>query len=260
VKIKINETLVKNIAVYAVLLILVFFSTTGLLFNASSEFLKDTLNLSLSNLGLVTGIKILSGTVDFLKGIQDIVEKIFNYFLAINGLILFQATLLKLSNMIFFRVMIILVSFACIFKSLRKISLKILLILLFINPGLQIYVLGVKFISNQANLEMGKSINSELQNISQSMNAANKDSGESVSEDTSGVSFSDRIKNFFSTGINKTKEFLGKTADNLMKTSNKILELVINYFVSMMILFLILPVIYFLVLYLIFKKFFILNK
>jgi hypothetical protein len=229
-----------------------------LLYNPSSDFLKETLNLSLSNLGLITGIKILSGTVDFLKGIQDIVEKIFNYFLAINGLIFFQMTLLKLSNMIFFRILIVLVSLLLLLKPARKLALKILLILLFINPGLQLYVMGVKLISHQANLEMGRTINDELQNISKTMNEQDQVNDESKSDkDENNASFTDKIKNFFSEGINKTKAFLEKTADKIMKIANKLLELVINYFVSMMILFLILPLIYFFVLYLIAKKIFI---
>ena len=260
-KMKINRDLARKVSIYALMGILVFFSTTGLLFNPSTGFLKETLNLSLSNLGLAAGIKILAGTVDFLEGIRDIVEKIFNYFLAINGLIFFQITLLKLSNMLFFRLLILSVCVLLFFKSIRKTVIKILVLMLFINPGLQFYVIGVKFISYQADLELGKSINAELRGISKSidMQTDTDDKNSTQPEDGSKTSFIDRIKNFVGESINKTKKMLSSMLNDLTSAANRLLELVINYFISMMVLFLILPVIYFFVLYLIAKKYFYLK-
>jgi hypothetical protein len=261
-KIKFTKEVIKKIIMFSLFGILAIVSLTGFLYKNSFDFLRETLNYSLTNLGLSTGLKILAGTFGFLKGISDIIDKVFNFFLIINGLIFFQMTLLKLSNLLVFRILIIVSFLTCFIKPIQKIALKIFIILIFINPGLQIYVTCVKYISIEANLELGKNIKEQMEKINSNIEEGNlteKAENNAIEQKNEDESIIEKAKSFFTKTkeniITSTSSIFKKSFTYLEKLVNGLLEIVIDYFVTALILFLILPGLYFFVLYKLLKRF-----
>ncbi|OHD10573.1 MAG: hypothetical protein A2086_09450 [Spirochaetes bacterium GWD1_27_9] len=256
-----NKQNIKPMMFTIISIILIIAANIPFLYQYCQNFLKETFEFSVTNLTFATSLKILTGTLDFLEGFSDIIEKLFNFFLTINLLIFFQMALLKISELIIVKIIII-VSFVLIFvKPINKIAIKVLIILLFINPGLKFYIVGVEFISKSTKLEMGKSIKKHFEKIDLSLKEnKTENNGELQNKSEEKKSLLEKAKDLF---FNPQENILNKAKGEILKFSgymndliSYLVELTIEYIISVTILFFILPLLYFYSLYIVLKKFF----
>ena len=257
-KIKIDKILIKKISIVIVFSLLVILALTNLLFNFSLNFLNEAFNYSLINLSLVSTLKIASGFFEFLQGFSDIIDRMFNFFLSINFLILFQITILKISNLVAIKIVIVAVFILSFVKPVRMFFLKILVFLLFLNPGLSLYISSVKLLSDNINLELGKNVNLKFEELNNTLNK--EELFENSDEQDGKKGFMENAKSFFKDPVKSfvsgTKEKFNQIVTYTSKLLQTVMELTIVYFVNSIIIFFMLPIVYFFSLYIITKKLF----
>lgn len=83
-----------SFGVFVILAMFDFLNTEAL------TFVNSSFSFSLSNLGIIAVIKIISGALPLTNGIVDILDKIFNFFFVTNVLIDLQLILL-MANKVF---------------------------------------------------------------------------------------------------------------------------------------------------------------
>ncbi len=253
-----DKKIIKRVFLIIASIFFVILGVTNLLFDFSLNFLNESFNYSLLNLGFSSTLKISAGVFDFLKGFGDIIDKIFNFFLAINFLILFQITFLKLSNLIVVKIFIVSTFLLSFIPSVRRYSVKIFVILLFLNPGLSLYVSGVKLISDSINLELGKNVSDKFKELDETVknnkliDETKRENEEKKSNEEAKDFFKSPFKSIFA-GLQDKLNSSIKYISTLLQT---VMELVIIYLVNSVIIFFVLPVFYFYCLYILAKKIF----
>lgn len=159
----------------------------------------------------------------------------------------------------------------------KELWTKILLVLLFINPGVNLYIKFIELICNEANMNVDSEINHKLESIRRSLGISPPPQVEFEElGDTRGV-FSRAIGNIaiFGDSLNKTTNELANSVTNPLETTQKVLDsakdkilqsmlvisntlevvlqLSIKYVINVFFLFFIMPIIYFYILYRIIK-------
>ncbi|MFC1562354.1 hypothetical protein ACFL4Q_05095 [candidate division KSB1 bacterium] len=139
--------------------IIVLFVCTDILSNFANDFLTDTLAIGAANIGIVAGLKglismasstqieggivVTSGSIQagaILEGLNDMLDWAFNFFIISNFLIMFQIILLNVSKLLLVKILLAVSLIATFIKPVKKYALTVFMILLFINPGLPIFV------------------------------------------------------------------------------------------------------------------------
>jgi len=225
-------------------------------YKSAEAFLLETLSFSIKNLGISAGVKILCESFDFLKGFVSLSDKIFNFLLITNALIVLQITLLKISNFIFLKILITIVFVLSYFKIIRKIMIRILILLLFINPGLPVYISLVKIMSNSVSLETGKNIESKFNDFKSSLQGKSIDKTEEskLQNDNANKSLFEKAGELINSAKERITDSINLMVERAGKALNAIFEVIISYFITILVLFIIMPFLYFYILYHLFKN------
>jgi len=261
---------IKNnyIILQVVIALLIILAISDLISDFSLSFLKETSSLALKNLGIVAGLKVISATLPLLKGFSDIIGKILDFLLIVNGLILLQIALIKISKVIVLKILMGLLFGLTFIKKARLIALRVLVVLLFVNPGLSLYILTVKSISNAAKLDSGQEITKQLESIGnlsgKGLEGMSKEGGVDqgrVVGTKQEIDIFSKIGEYIKDKTMDTSKFISKQLEIAKSYLSQVLEnlfkATINYFINVLVLFFILPVVYFYILYLLIKRIFV---
>ncbi|RDU62272.1 hypothetical protein [Helicobacter sp. MIT 14-3879] len=248
------------------------FGMLDLLNRNASIYIESNFNFALTNAGIIAGLKIICGILPFSSGISDILDKIFNFFFLANILIGIEYILLMINKIFIFKILIIALFFIRFISNFKTIATKILVILLFFNPGLNIYINLIKIISNEANLQIDSKIDSEIQGIKKMLGIVEMPKVDLEFNDSRSTSqkiigeiglftqkFSDSTKAIteaITSPIDSTKEVIDATKQKIYKSISFIassldlvLKLTIQYMLNIFFLYFIMPIIYFYILY-----------
>ena len=129
------------------------------------KYIEDSFSFALTNIGIIAVLKIISGAIPLTDGISDILDKIFNFFFLANILIGIQYVLLIVNKILFIKILVLLFFILRFFTQFKSVATKILIILLFLNPGLNLYMCAIKIISNQANMTIDDDLNKRINHI-----------------------------------------------------------------------------------------------
>jgi len=197
-------------------------------------FLSDSLTFAISNLGIVSLVKILTGSLKVLSGFSDIADKIFNLVFFSSVLIYLQYILIVLNKILIIKILILVFLLLSIVKSFRKLFFKIVIILLFINPGLNIYITALKYISEESKLELGRGINNDINEFKNLDFGMSTDKKEEPKESIDKKSFFQSIKDVFSFDSLKetTTRFIDESISSFNQKVQALLEMSIKYFLN----------------------------
>jgi lysozyme len=165
----------KHILLYSSLILLCIASFTDLLTTPAFTFLTSVSEKALLSLEIVADLKLAAGAgsstnIPLLSGTFESASALLDQGLThlqwINLMLIGQMILLNLSKSWILKVLLLisLLSLAIAYKH-RQLAIKFLLIFLFINPGLPAYVLGVKYMAQQSQIDLGISLHDDLQQI-----------------------------------------------------------------------------------------------
>ena len=231
----------KEIAIHVLLGIFVLLALVNIFKNETLGFIENAFNFSLKNMGVLALLKITSAILPFSSGIEGLLDKIFNFFFIANVLIGMELILIKLSGSLAIKLILIALFIARFFY--KKIT-PLLLIFLFLNPGLNIYSRFIQSLSNEIN----ESINTKIEaNINSLKN--NVGMGEVEIQEEEGIlsKFVDGVKAF-------SKDRIIAKLESIAEGLNEMLFLSIQYMLNTIFLFSLMPLIYFLAMYKIIKK------
>lgn len=254
--------------VFSILAIFDFFNQSAM------RFIEDSFSFALSNIGIVAVLKILSGAMPLTDGISDILDKIFNFFFLANILIGIQYVLLIVNKIVFVKILIILFFILHFLPQFRSLSTKILIILLFFNPGLNLYVNAVKIISNEANMTIDSDLRIKMEGVKNMLGIAPQVEvvefeelgdtrntmskiigeigmfGQNIQDSAKGVA------NTITNPIDSTQKALDEAKTKLLKgiqvigdSLSVILNLAIKYMLNVLFLYFVMPVLYFYIMY-----------
>jgi hypothetical protein len=132
----------------------------------SFEYLSRLASDAVANLGIVAGLKVLAGVLSFTDGIEEIIDRVLNLMLVVNGLVFLNLAMLHLSRVAAVKVLIVVgtVVFAVV-RPLRRSAVAALTVLLMVNPGLSLYTLLVRDLFSAAQVETSRSISTRLQHL-----------------------------------------------------------------------------------------------
>lgn len=161
--------------VFIVLTLLVIVGVTGVLESRSFSFIKDITERNLGFLGLVTELKLIFSSIgDFVPFLKDhnaslgeSLEKAEHYLLIVNAISLIQLMLLEISKTWVFKVLLLGLLVLSFFKAPKFLSVKLLILVLAINPGLQIFSITMNQLSHSSSLNYGDEYLIELKAIVQ---------------------------------------------------------------------------------------------
>lgn len=237
-------------------------------------FVESNFTFALTNIGVVAGLKIICGALPLSEGIADILDKIFGFFFLANILIGLQYIMLLVNKLVIFKILIVVLF--CIrlipkMPNLRAFFTKFLIILLFFNPGLNLYVNLVAIIANEANMSLEKDISVQINDIKKYLGLINmpeiapdNDSRTTTQKIIGSIAiFGDNLEkggekalNALSHPIDSTKSALdllkGKITGNILfiaKALNLTLKLAIKYILNVFFLYFLMPLLYFYALY-----------
>lgn len=240
-------------------------------------FVESNFTFALTNIGVVAGLKIICGALPLSDGIADILDKIFGFFFLANILIGIQYIMLLVNKLVIFKVLIVVLF--CVrlipkMPNLRAFSTKFLIILLFFNPGLNLYVNLVAIIANEANMSLEKDINAQINDIKKYLGVAqlinvpeiapDNDSRTTTQKIIGSIAIfgdnlekgADKAFDTLSHPIDSTKSALdslkSKITDNILfiaKALNLTLKLAIKYILNVFFLYFLMPLLYFYALY-----------
>jgi|GEM_PF-6205804 len=165
----------KELWTFAVLTLLVVIGIAGVLESRSYTFIKDISERNLGFLGLVAELKIIISSIgDFVPFLKDhnasfseSLEKAEHYLLIVNAISLIQLMLLEIGKTWLFKGALIGLLILSFFKVPRSLSLKLLILVLAINPGLQIFSVTMNQLSQTSSLNFGDEYLTELHTIVQ---------------------------------------------------------------------------------------------
>ena len=229
----------KELILHILLGTFVLLALVNIFKNETLGFIENAFNFSLKNMGILALLKITSAILPFSSGIEGLLDKIFNFFFIANVLIGMELILIKLSGGLAIKLILIGLFIARFFY--KKIT-PLLLIFLFLNPGLNIYSRFIQSLSNEINESINTKIEANIYSLKNSV-------GMGEVEEESGVfsKFVDGIKAF-------SKDKIIAKLESIAEGLNEMLFLSIQYMLNTIFLFSLMPLIYFVVMYKIVKK------
>lgn len=276
-KLKINRsTLLISIAAIA----LISISFTNVFNKSALRFLLTTSEEMMSSLVVVTELEMLaySGSENIpviggtAKGLASELDKASDYLSVSTSLVTAQVILINLSNSVLIKIFSILMLIGIFVDKYKKRALKLLIVSLVISPGLAIYVNIVEYMVDESKLDLGLSLNKELTKTRQEFNKRKKAHDFSMSEKKTRqlaeakkrgktkIGFFKKLEDdiedkAFNIG-NKINEEYHLGGDCVKYFADKTMELLINLLVTIIVVFLLLPLLYFYMFNLLIKKFF----
>ncbi len=258
-------------------LILLLFCVLAMfdLYNQNAiEYIEDSFSFALTNIGIVAVLKIISGALPLTNGINDILDKIFNFFFLANILIGIQYILLISNKILLFKILIIVFFVIRFIPQFRYISTKILVILLFFNPGLNLYIGAIKIVSDESNMTINNDLNNRINHIKSILGISPKlelpefeelgDTRSTLSKVIGeigifGKNMQDTAKdvaNTITSPIDSTQKTLDEAKTKILKSMqligdslSVILSLSIKYILNIFFLFFLMPIVYFYIMY-----------
>ena len=261
---------------FLTLVLLVFCALAMLdLYNQSAmKYIEDSFSFALTNIGIVAVLKIISGALPLTNGISDILDKIFNFFFFANILIGIQYILLVVNKILFIKILIIVFFVIRFVPQFRAIATKMLIILLFFNPGLNLYIGAVKIISDEANMTINNDLNNKINHIRSILGISPKielpefeelgDTRSTLSKVIGeigilGQNIQDTAKgitNTITNPIDSTQKTLDEAKSKILKSMqiigdslSVILSLSIKYILNVFFLYFLMPIVYFYIMY-----------
>ena len=237
------------------------------------KYIEDSFSFALTNIGVVAVLKIISGALPLTDGISDILDKIFNFFFLANILIGIQYILLIVNKILFIKILIILFFAFRFIPQFKSIATKILIILLFFNPGLNLYIGAIKIISNEANMTIDNDLNEKINHIKGILGISPKveieieelgDARSTLSKVIGEIGiFGQNIQatakgvaNTITNPIDSTQKTLDEAKTKILKSMqvigdglSVILSLSIKYILNVFFLYFLMPILYFYIMY-----------
>ncbi|MBR7118065.1 MAG: hypothetical protein IKC84_01650 [Helicobacteraceae bacterium] len=237
------------------------------------KYIEDSFSFALTNIGVVAVLKIISGALPLTDGISDILDKIFNFFFLANILIGIQYILLIVNKILFIKILIILFFAFRFMPQFKSIATKILIILLFFNPGLNLYIGAIKIISNEANMTIDNDLNEKINHIKGILGISPKveieieelgDARGTLSKVIGEIGiFGQNIQatakdvaNTITNPIDSTQKTLDEAKTKILKSMqvigdglSVILSLSIKYILNVFFLYFLMPILYFYIMY-----------
>lgn len=257
--------------IFSILAMFDFFNKSAILY------IEDSFSFALSNIGIVAVLKIISGALPLTSGINNILDKIFDFFFLANILIGIQYILLIVNKILFVKILIIIFFALRFITHFRVLSTKILIILLFFNPGLNLYINAIKIISNEANMTIDNDLKVKMEGIKNMLGIAPKieppqikdieDIGDTRSAMSKiigeigmfGQNIQDSAKevtNTITNPIDSTQKVLDEAKAKILKgmqvigdSLSVILNLTIKYILNIFFLYFLMPIVYFYIMY-----------
>lgn len=256
-----------------VLLVFSFLAMFDFFNQSAMNYIEESFNFALGNIALLAVLKIVSGALPLTGGIGDILDKVFNFFFIANLLIGIEYILLIINKILFIKILIIFFFALRFFPQFRVFSTKILVILLFFNPGLNIYINAIKIIANEANMTIDKDLNLKMENIKRTLGITPPPNlhYEELGDTRSAVSKIIGNIGIFGQNIENSAKGLSDTITNPVDSANAaldnakikilksmqiigdslsvVLSLSVKYILNVFFLFFLMPIVYFYVLY-----------
>lgn len=258
------------LAILCVLALFDFYNDVAL------AFVESNFSFALTNIGVVAGLKIITGILPLSDGIADILDKIFGIFLIANLLIGIEYIMLLVNKLVFFKVIIVVLFFArFILPRFRKNITAILMLLLFFNPGLNLYINGIASLSNTINADIQKDIDIKILDIKKHLGVVTppdvtlNDSRTSTQKFIGNLGlFSSKVSkgsqkalDIITSPIDSTKNAIDAIKNDISSniifianTLNVALKLIVQYILNVFFLYFLMPLLYFYVVYKVVKK------
>lgn len=256
----------KKFVLYGIAVALTALAFSDAAFTPAREFVDSTAKAALVNLGITAGLKMIAAAVPLMGGFSDILDRILNMLLIANGLVILLAILMKACGVLALKILTGIVLCLTFFPVTRKLSVKFLIILLFINPGLPLYILGTNAVARMAGFDKGSNLNAQLtqvQNLEFDQNGAitpEEASGKKAPADEPPRTLLSNIMSFFRNLQNSSASLLSEqykqTKDFLIQSAQRIFDASIRYLINIFIFFFVIPALYFWIGYLLVRSFF----
>jgi len=243
---------------------------------ASEEMLSSLLILSELKIGASAGastkVPLVSGS---FQGVSELLNQAIQYLEFSNLIIGMQLLLLALSQSALLKILIIPALAILFIYEKRKLVIEILMVLLMINPGLTIYVLGIKYIAQEVEINLGSDLNQELKTAHASYLEKRKDQESQMDKRKSTqlqkaeAKGKDKISllNKVEDAVIGTTEKIGDdlslifsdTLEILKSAGEKMINMCLNLFTHILLVFFLLPMVYYYLMRRVLKEFFSIN-
>lgn len=262
--------------IYVGLGLLIIASFSNLLYDTAETFQSESSKELLTSAAIISQIEAiilpLAESIPFIKNwsytFEDDFQKLLSYLEVANLLVLLQYSLLKISHWVVFK-WITAAAFAAMFwHPIRLYAFRILILLLMISPGLNIYSSLSAGIVSQTNMDLGAELKSHLAATKDSIDQ--KKSVQQLKLDSL-ESNQEEKHNGKLTFLDKIEDKAIKTTDNIENEVSKVgtdlvdilrfagqhaVQLAMNMLVNIIIIFVFLPLLYWYIFSLILKKLF----
>lgn len=161
-----------RIFIFSMLALLIVIAMTDILSQPAFDFLTATSEKALLSLGIIADLKLAAGagsSVNLplisgtLKSASQLLDEAFTHLEWANLMLAGQMLLLTLSKSWLLKVLLFIsVAGAVLLKTGQRFMIKLLLVFLLLNPGLPLYVLGVKYIAQESEIQLGEDLHTEL--------------------------------------------------------------------------------------------------
>ncbi|MCK8521434.1 hypothetical protein M0D21_07640 [Aquimarina sp. D1M17] len=262
-------------------LLLVILGFTSIPSKPAIDFLSDVNSDMMLGLGIALELKSIATSIDHsnipLVGglateLEDIFTKIINYLTFANIVIGIQTILTNMGKSLLFKILPLIFLAGIFWKKYSLLAIRLLIIMLLINPGLSIYVNGIHYVSKSMELTLGSDLQLHLASIKnkyeekkehlktkqesrkqKQLEKAKKKGHKDISifkkaEDA----VVDKVEDI---GVDVGEGF-SETFEVLKEGKKELMKLMINMVSNLVVLFLILPLLYFYFMSFLLKKFF----
>lgn len=160
-------------------LILILIAIFDVFEQTAIEYIKGISEKNIGFLGLVIELKLIfSGVSDFIpflkehnSTINESLEKAEHYLMTVNIISLVQLMLLEISKAWLIKVLIVILFLATFFRSSKKLSSRLLILVLALNPGLTIYSVTMHHLSQTSSFDYGQEYLTELKATADTLQA-----------------------------------------------------------------------------------------
>lgn len=262
-------------------LVLSLVSFSNVLLNLALDFLSNISDKMLLSLGIAIELKSLAASIADYKipliqsssnEISEVFDKTIQYLTLSNILIAVQITLTAMGKTLFFKLVPLVFLAGMFFNKYRKMSSRLLIIALMVNPGLSIYVNGINLVSKSLQLNLGISLHNDLNAIKTKYDAKMVDLKQSEADrrdkqlakakgkgkDDIGMltKIEDGILDKSSEIVVRSEEGVKMLLRVLKDGKKQILQMTINLVSNLLVLFVLLPLLYFYIVSFVLKKYF----
>lgn len=232
------------------------------------QFLVTTSEDMLVSLGIITDLKLLANASHSVPVLGKVstssvttLDKAFNYISLANALVVAQIILLNLSKSLIFKILGGLCIIGLFIKKTNTIAYKTLIITLLISPGLAIYINVLQYVTNEAQLNLGTTLKQELQDTQKEYHSKKEALQKQIdlkkaeqlkqaqSKGKKHIGLFKKLEDDIENTVSKTavdvEQGVSEGVHILHFLGKKIDQMLINLIVTILIVFLVLPLLYF---------------